>query len=396
MKKRKVIADFALNIISTTFPVLLLQMFFLPRMAVRLGDARYGLLVTLASLMTIVPANMGNVLNNIRLLYHERYQERDRGDFNVLLLIFSALNILLVLFLTILYEDGLHPVSLLMTVILSVIWLFQSYFVVGFRIELNYTGILSANLFKITGFFFGYFLFCISGIWQFVYMFGYLFSLVYICVKTGLWREAPSISPAFSNTTAQTFSLLFARTLSSTITYADKLLIYPLLGGVTVSTYYAATVFGKIISLGVSPMNSVALTYLSKLQKKKDNLFGFAICSGGILCLIGYVFCILVSRPVLNWLYPQFVDGAMNLIYITTATCVVQTMIAIADPFILKFFKMKWQIFLNGCTAIIYVSLGLFLLSLNGVFGFCCGVLIANVLKFISMLLIYHNAAEIR
>ena len=117
-----------------------------------------------------------------------------------------------------------------------------------------------------------------------------------------------------------------------------------------------------------------------------------AIAAGGILCAFGYVVCILISRPVLLFLYPQFADAAMKLIYITTGTAIMQTMIAIADPFVLKFFEMKWQVLLNGCTAAVYVTLGLLLLKGFGVTGFCYGVLITNVIKFIIMLLIYHRA----
>lgn len=392
MKNKKIVADVILNIISMTLPVVMLQLVFLPQMAGRLGDERFGLVVTITSLMSIVPANIGNVLNNIRLLFDNKYAEKDKGDFNTLMLLLEAVNIAIVFVLAIRYEGGIYLKSLIATIILSAIWFAQSYWIVGFRIELNYTGILYANIWKILGFAVGYLLFCVFGIWQFVYIVGYLFSLIFTLAKTNLWKQKPGISDMFLSTGKQTLYLMFSRVLSSIITYADKLLIYPLLGGTVVSTYYAATIFGKIVSLGISPVNSVVLTYLAKIKKKQDNLFIQAITAGAILCVAGYIVCILISRPVLMLLYPQFADGAMKLIYITTGTAIMQTMIAIADPFVLKFFEMKWQVLLNGCTVVVYIALGVMLLRGFGVTGFCYGVLITNVMKFTIMLLIYHRA----
>ncbi len=219
-------------------------------------------------------------------------------------------------------------------------------------------------------------------------------SLLYIGSKSDLWKEPISLTPRFQHTTWQTTLLLISNVLNRVITYADKLLIYPILGGTMVAVYYAATVFGKVVSLVITPVNSVALTYLSKASKEKENMLRSALLLGLLICGVGYVVCIAISRPVLEILYPQFVDQSMEYIYITTATTVVYALISIVNPFILKFFDMKWQIVINSGTAIVYVTFCLGFLNLWGLWGFCLGALVTNVLKLFIMLGIYMKAGK--
>jgi O-antigen/teichoic acid export membrane protein len=169
------------------------------------------------------------------------------------------------------------------------------------------------------------------------------------------------------------------------MTYADKLLIYPVLGGYMVSVYFASTLFGKIVALSIAPINSVALTYLSRLNKERRHSFSCVMGLGAGICMIGYAVCIFISEPVLAFFYPSVVDEAMKLIYITTANMALQTLIAIADPFILKFYDMKWQLLLNGGTTVIYVLLSLILLNQFGLVGFCFGTMATSASKLIAI-----------
>lgn len=154
---------------------------------------------------------------------------------------------------------------------------------------------------------------------------------------------------------------------------ADKILLYPLLGGTMVSVYYAATVFSKVVSLAITPINSVALSYLSKINKKTNSLFKWTYIVGIVVCGIGYIMTIILSRPVLSILYPKYVDAAMQYIWITSGTIVVSVLTSMITPFVLRFFDIKWQIWINGITTIMYIIISLSLLKLGGLMGFCVG-----------------------
>ena len=106
-------------------------------------------------------------------------------------------------------------------------------------------------------------------------------------------------------------------------------------------------------------------------------------------CIAAYIAVMVLGRPVLGFLYPAYVDEAMVYLPVTSITAFAYVLISVAQPFTLKYYSMKWQVFINGFTCVAYVLLGLSLLSKFGLMGFCVGALVANVLKLLVMLAIY-------
>lgn len=396
MNKRKVIFDMALNIVAAAIPTFVLQLLILPNLAKFMSDDNYGLLVTVLAFLNVMPATIGNVLNNIRLLYNENYKEtHNEGDFNVLLAILEGFTFISVVVFLIYYDDNLTLYTVLLTGFIALLWLAREYFIVAFRLIINYKAILLCNIVLVAGYGIGYLLFLWTGVWQVIYIVGLMLSLIYCFVRSDLWKEPFKITPLFKRTSSQGLLLMVAKVLNRLLVYADKIIVFPVLGGALVSVYYAATVFGKVVSLMITPVNSVMLTYLAKTKKKKNSMLKSALLLGTAVCAVGYVVCVLVSRPVLTILYPQYVDQAMNYIYLTTGTTVLYALISIVDPFIMKFFDMKWQIAINGGTVIVYLALGISLLIPLGLMGFCIGALLTNVIKLLFMIFIYYRCKEL-
>ena len=240
----------------------------------------------------------------------------------------------------------------------------------------------------------GYLLFLRIGHWQIIYILGLAFSLAFIFLKSSLWKEPLRTDGELKRISLQTLLLAASGMLLRITTYADKMLIFPVLGGAMVSVYYASTLFGKIVSQVITPISGVILSYLSKAKRKNDEVFRLAFLSSAAVCVVGYFACVAISRPILGWLYPQFVDGAMEYIWITTGTAVLTALISIINPFVLKFFDMKWQIAINGVYVAVYVGLSMTLLGSMGLYGFCVGTLIATALKLLFMLFVYYRSRE--
>ena len=133
----------------------------------------------------------------------------------------------------------------------------------------------------------------------------------------------------------------------------------------------------------------LALSYLSKINKKTNSLFKWTYIVGSVVCGIGYIMTIILSRPVLSILYPKYVDAAMQYIWITSGTIVVSVLISMITPFVLRFFNIKWQIWINGITTIMYIIFSLSLLKLGGLMGFCVGALLANIIKLLITTYVY-------
>jgi len=388
--KKKIIVDSILNIIATTMPIILLQLLIFPVLADRLGNNQYGLFVTLVSLFTLVSHPFGNSLNNVRLLRNDEYEDRNiQGDFNLLLLSSLVISSVIMIFGTIYYEREVSLLSLLLIIIISGLNLIRGYLIVAFRITLRYKAILINNVFLIIGYMLGFVLFLITNQWQLIYIVGYLLSLAYIIKNSNLLNEKISRTPLFSSTVYRTFVLFTSSFLQSALTYADRLLLFPLLGPRAVAVYYSASILGKIVSMGVGPISTVMLSYLTKIEQIKKKSFIYFLFLLGVIGLGGYFICIFISYPMLNLLYPKWAEDSMEIIYITTGSAIFSVMSSIIHPFVLRFKNINWQILIGGINFIIYIFGALIFYKIYGLIGFCIGILIASVVKLLLMIFIF-------
>ena len=395
-KKIKFVGDMALNLVASAIPIIVLQLIILPTLAKDINADRYGLLVTILALLNVVPSSFGNVMNNVRLLYDKAYKEKQyEGDFRICIFVFEAISLIIVVVTCFLYDPNISFVDMIATLILAALWLAREYYIVAFRLSIDFKAILVNNILLTVGYIAGVGIYQVFNQWQIIYLSGYIFSMIYIMRKSTLWKEPIRITPMFRFTSTQSIMLLISALLLRLMNYSDKLLLYPVLGGATVSVYYAATVFGKVISLMVTPVASVFLTYLAGSGDKDNKTFKYTASFGFVICAVGYVFCVVASRPVLKLIYPQFVDEAMKYIYVTTITAVLTAYAALINPFIMKYFKMNWQIVINGVTVILYIFIGLVLLKTNGLMGFCIGTVISNTIKVLIMFVVYFKSKRL-
>ena len=388
--KRKIFADMLLNIFATAIPIVFLQLWILPSLSQRMPDTRYGLMVTVVSFFNVLPGAAGNVLNNIRLIYAKNDEVEDEtANFSVLLLIMFLICLISTFLISYSYDREISIFDMVFNIVTAVLFLIHEYYIVAFRLKINYVRVIVSNIFLAVGYVIGYGLFRFSGYWQLVYIIGYVLSVIYIMCKSTLWKEPLRVSRRFKQISIDTVWLMLAGILGRIVTYADKLLLFPILGGGVVAVYYAASVFGKVISMAISPISSVMLTYLSKVNKKNNSMFFLTLVTGTITCILGYILCMCLSRPVLGFLYPQYMMESMRYIGITTGIAVMQTLISLVTPFVIRFFDTKWQIVVNGGNALVYVVLCMVMLNQWGLHGFCLGALLASVIKLCLLIFVY-------
>ena len=388
--KKKIVFDSILNIVSTAVPIAIIQLLIYPYIAKKLGNAEYGLIITLVSLFNLFSHPFGNVLNNIRLLQNNEYkQENIEGDFNILLVFGLMINSIIMVIGIIYYEGRLFYQSVLLIVLISGFNLIREYLIVAFRINLNYKFILLNNIFLIIGYLIGFLLFIFIGYWQLIFLCGYVISTIFIIKKSNLIREKFVITKLFRRTAYKSFILFFSTLLKSVILYADKLIIYPLIGPVAVSVYYSATVLGKIISIGVTPISSVFLSYLTNI--KEVNLINFfkILSISSIVGIVGFFIGISVSEPLLFFLYPDWALESIKLIKVTTASSVIGVMGSIISPIILRYNNVNWQLTLSITEIIIYITFTVVFYKMYGLIGFCLGILFTNIIKVIIMIIVY-------
>ena len=174
------------------------------------------------------------------------------------------------------------------------------------------------------------------------------------------------------------------------ITYADKLILYPIIGGHMVSVYFVSNIFGKIISLLIIPINNVMLSYIAKLDKKSNKLFSDTLFFTGTISVIGYLGCLFVSEPMLKILYPQYAIEAMQYIKITSLSGILQILVSSLSPFLLKFYGKDWQVKINSITLACYFLISIITYLEFGFRGFCVGVVITNIIKIVIMISVFY------
>ena len=106
-KNKKIILDMILNIIAATIPVAVLQLIVYPITAKNIGGDEYGLMLTIYSVWIMISNSLGNVLNNVRLLWNGEYEEGEiKGDFNILLIQWGVINAVIIGAVIVFYCDN--------------------------------------------------------------------------------------------------------------------------------------------------------------------------------------------------------------------------------------------------------------------------------------------------
>lgn len=389
-KQWKVVFDMGLNICAVSVPIAVLQLAVYPYLAKSLDGELYGLMLALYSVWMVVSNSLGNVLNNIRLLYAAGCEERNStGDFKFILNQWFWLDMAAIGIITVFYLPEFNLADLMFSIFIAGLIILKAYAEVGFRIELNYRAILANGLLQSIGFFAGMVAFYITQIWQWVFVFGFLIPLLFTLWKSCITKEPCLKTKQYKRVKRDSNLLAVATFSSSLMSYADKLVLYPLMGGHVVSVYYTATILGKIISMLTGPVSSVILSYISKWDEGKKKIFSKVLAAGGILSVMGYGITICVSHVAVTILFPQWAEEVMIYLPVTTIAVVIQTLNSFLSPFILKFYDIKWQIVINIVSLFVYLGGALIFWKLWGMMGFCIGTVIGQFTKTIIMIGLY-------
>ena len=389
MGKLKIINQFMYNAVATALPTIILQLVVLPLIAQKMNGDDYGLALTMIAAVTMVAAAIGNVLNNVHMLSNSEYEQRNEaGDFGILITISLIITAMVSVAFSVYYGSS-GIIQYILNLIFSMVLLIKEYYIVRFWIDLDYYGILKCNICCVVGYAIGAIICFLGGDWQYIYILGNAFGIVYIYRIYGLPNNFFAKTSLFKDVVHKSAILSVATILSRALQYADRMLLYSMLGGENVTVYYIATLIGKTISIALTPVNGFLLSQLAKKDSMSKNIFAKILAVTMAISIIGYVTCVILAKPFIGMLYPQWIETAMPYIRITTVTAMVSAASVVISPIVLRFCSMNWQIVLQGTCFVVYVVSSLLLLKYFGLIGFCFGGLIANTVLLMLMIIIY-------
>ena len=395
MKNKKIYFDIALNIGASGVPIAVLQLIIYPLLSRQMDASTYGTMIALYALVILIDDSLGKSINNIRLVRYDEEVSRT-GTYNIILTIYSFVGIVST-GIGIIYYSEQGPITafqVLIWIVVSGLYVINGYLIVYFRLRLNFLAIFLNSVVLSAGFVVGFFVYEVTSNWAFIFLIAHAFEFFYLIIVTDLLREPYKRADGFRLILTDCTLLAISMLLGQGMIQADKLLLLPMLGGEMVAIYYTATITGKVVSLAMGPINSVILSYIAGKESLSKNEFRkyFLLCV--VACAIISIAMLLVSRPVLGFLFPYYVDGAMQIIVFTTINVFLYTLAGLMTPIIMKYCDIYWQIVINGVGVVFYITLALIFLSLFGIIGFCIGIGISHFIRLVMMILIYNRKVE--
>ena len=148
--------------------------------------------------------------------------------------------------------------------------IYHDYITVQYRIELKFNKILINNIFLCLGYVIGLILFSnIIMYWQIVFIVAYGITFIYDMLNTNYIREPLKVTPLMRDTLHQYFLLMASTLLTTAVTYGDRLLLYPILDGTSVSVFSSAQLIGKMMQMLSTPITTFVLAYLVRKDEMR-------------------------------------------------------------------------------------------------------------------------------
>jgi len=387
MQKRKFASDSIFSIAASAIPLVILQLLIFPLLSQHVGENTFGFIITVVGIATIIGATFGSSINNIRLMLDLEYKkEQVTGDFKLIQWICCGIGFVASIICAFVFGDSFSVIGVLFFSLIPLINMSCLYYLTNFHLRLDYTKVFVSSLIESVGFVSGFGLFLLSGYWQLIYILGYGFCFLYhILLRNPLISEPIRTTHLFKKTSRHMLVLTVASLLAGTLTYIDRLLLYPMLGGEAVSVYYASTVIGKTIPLAVGPISGVMLSYFAKMSNLTKRAISMILALSGLAGVFGYFVCIIINPPLLTLLYPSIAGNALQYVHVTTLTSMVTMICSMLSPIVLKFYNINWQIKIHILNIVLYMVLSLLLLNAFGLMGFCIGALITTFIRLLFM-----------
>ena len=395
MKKKGPIADFIYSFSAYILPTFVLQFLIFPLVAGRVSADENGLFLALFNGIRLCVSLFIVPLANIRLLKKKDCINDPRFDkgFNFLFLLVTVASSLIIAVLALFYYKGAFDgFALIRLIAVLALLSAHDYFSIAFRVDITYKHILIDNLMIVLGYLVGILLMLKFGYWELIFICGYTCGLLYTLLKSKLWRAG--VRPFVKKGTVKEYSQLSVSSgLNNATTYCDKMLIYPLIGGYSVSVYNAAAVVSKMMSLVSVPLRNVFLSYIvdtdkiSVSQSKRRKIT--YIFAGSSVVIYGAFY--LASIVLCKILYPQFFDAALLYIPIILLAILFETYAGLLKVYLLRFESTMLQVVTSSVKVALYL-LGVLIFNVVfrfGLLGFCFSILLSDGVHFIIVLILF-------
>ncbi len=377
--------DFVLSILASLVYTFARQIVVLPILAARMPDAEYGTLLTVIGLVNVFTALVGGTLNNIRLVQAEKYQEQEKkGDFLLLCTGGSVLCVGTVVALC--FAFRLHWICGLLLAVHVCTNNFYQYAVAYFRLNLDFKRNLLLNVIVSIAYIPVAFLFASAVMWPLIFVVGDVVGLIYTAIVTRFYKEGLRPSPLLAQTGKMMLALALINVIGNLLMYADRMIIYPILGAEAVSYYSTASFFGKSAGIVMVPIAGVLLGYFSQKGFRPSKKLFALVNIVSAVCLVFFMGgCWLFAPFFTKLLYPTLYAQSAPYIMLANFGAVINIAGNMAQPMILKCCSTRWLVGNQILYGAVYVVASVLLLPTYGLLGFCWATILANTVRLLTL-----------
>lgn len=379
---QNVSVDILLNLLATLASTGTMQLVLYPRLAAVLGSTDYGTVLTVIGIINVITLAFGNNLASARLIKETDYRSLGiQGDFQILLLLSSVISGFLALISCLVFQ--LYISDIIAIIALTVTTVIKSYYIVTFRLEIDYRKNLFANISLCIGYGIGAWLLLGFVPWGWSFTVANVLCTIYIARTSSIIREPWKKTSRMASTLRMYMSLVGGGLLGNLTTYLDRFVVYPILGATSVSIYSVATFFPKGLTLVSSPLTSVLLTYFTQgkinLSKTSYMIVNVMIALGSV----SFTFvCITVGSWITNLLYPALFSSAEPYILLSTVGTAINIAASFNGVVVLALASPVWQTTIPAISLLIYAGLCIAFSVQFGLFGVCWATIISNSVRF--------------
>ncbi len=385
-ENRDKIKSLCLNIGGIVLLNVVIQFLVYPLMERRMGSEQFGVALSLLALVSITSNTVGIAVNYARLV-KEREMEAVNGNYNLFLLFGGAISSGIGIFY-LWWLDLISPISVALYVLLIVATAFRFYSDVEFKIKGNSVRYFLFYATVSVGYIAGLLVYRLTDNWMSAILTGELLGIVFALLASGIYRAAFRPSRQIGVVWKSIIFLLLSGLLENLTLNADRLILLAFEGGEAVTVYYIASLLGKVAALLSTPMNAVIISYLIRYDKDLTPKFWSVFVIGGLAVgAVGIGGCLLGSYILLPFLYADTFLLAKAYILPAITGQLFYFISNVLLVVLLRFRGEKKQFLMNLVYAIEFFLLVFLGTSLFGLVGFVWATLIANVLRFVLIVL---------
>jgi len=386
---KKASKDFIFSVLALIIYNGVLQLLIYPAFLHRMGKVANDTVLSLISVVSVMGAGFGTSASYSRMMA-KRDREETNGDYNVFLLIITAICVPVTL-LAINVIKGASLELFIPVLFLMIITVFRYYADVQYRMNIRFKEYFFFFSSVAAGYIIGLLMYPVTKSWVVVIFAGEILGIVFTVISGTVFRSPFfKLSGAFKENMKSAWYISIGNILSALVLNSDRILLGSFCGDGQATVFYTASVVGKIVAMITTPLNGIVISYLTNYKIKMNKKI-FAGIGAAFLALsfIGAFVCCVGSMIFVKWRYtPEIYAEASNYFFLANLGQLLYFISGSLMVVLLAFTEERLQFWINLIYGITFAIVVIPATYCAGIVGISYGLVAVNLVRFVVVILL--------